>query len=194
MLQAPIETLNTLIRERRSIFPRQYTGEEIPHAVLLQLLENANWAPTHRHTEPWRFHVIRGDARQRLGQFLAEAYKAQTPEETYSETKFEKTLRQPMQASVVLAIGMQRDPQERVPEWEEIAAVACAVQNLWLSATAQGLAGYWSTPKAILGNPAFLDMAPGERCLGLFYLGTWNTEPIAGKRGSFSEKIHWIER
>ena len=194
MPQHPFETLSHLIRERRSIFPRQYTGEEIPHAVLLQLLENANWAPTHRYTEPWRFHVIRGDARQRLGQFLAEAYKAQTPEETYSEAKFEKTLRQPMQASVVLAIGMLRDPQERVPEWEEIAAVACAVQNLWLSATAHGLAGYWSTPKAILGNPAFLDMAPGERSLGLFYLGTWNTVPITGKRGSFSEKIRWIER
>jgi nitroreductase len=193
MPQHPIETLNTLIRERRSIFPRQYTGEEIPHAVLLQLLENANWAPTHRTTEPWRFHVIRGEARERLGQFLADAYQAQTPEETYSVVKYEKTLRQPMQASVVIAIGMHRDPQERVPEWEEIAAVACSVQNLWLSACAYGLAGYWSTPKSMLGSPAFLQTAPGERCLGLFYLGTWQPEPITGKRGAIREKIRFLD-
>jgi len=193
MPQHPTDALNRLIRERRSIFPRQYTGEAIPDAVLLQLLENANWAPTHRHTEPWRFHVIRGDARQRLGQFLADAYQAQTPKESFSAAKHEKTLRQPMQASVVIAIGMQRDPQERVAEWEEIAAVACAVQNLWLSASAYGLAGYWSTPKSILGNPAFLQSAPGERCLGLFYLGTWLSEPLTGKRGNIIDKIRYID-
>jgi len=194
MLDNSIVGLSTVIRNRRSIFPRQYTGEEIPHAVLLQMLENANWAPTHRNTEPWRFHVILGTALERLGQFLAEAYKARTPEVEFSAAKYDKTLRQPMLASVVIAIGMQRDPQERVPEWEEIAAVACAVQNLWLSATALGLAGYWSTPKAILGTPDFLNTAPGERCLGLFYLGTWSPEPQPCKRGLIGEKVTWIER
>ncbi|MBI1193779.1 MAG: nitroreductase [Bacteroidetes bacterium] len=184
--------MNTVIRNRRSIFPRQFTGETIPRALLLQLLENANWAPTHRHTEPWRFHVIQGEARERLGQFLAEAYRANTPESEFSAAKYEKTLRQPMQASAVIAIGMQRDLQERVPEWEEIAAVACAVQNLWLSATALGLAGYWSTPKAMLGTPAFLATAPGERCLGLFYLGTWIPEAAPGKRSPIDEKVRWI--
>ncbi len=185
------EDLSELIRRRRAVNPRFFTGGEITDETILRLLDNANWAPTHRHTEPWRFRVIRGEARQKLGNHLASQYKDSTTEADFSLVKYNKTLNQPMQAAAVIAICMQRDPQQRVPEWEEIAAVACAVQNLWLSAVAMGLAGYWSTPKSIVNDQIFLGLQPGERCLGLFYLGTWNPEELPTKRGAVSEKIHW---
>ena len=44
---------------------------------------------------------------------------------------------------------MQRDPKESVPEWEEIASVAMAVQNMWLMAQELNLGGYWSSPLII---------------------------------------------
>ena len=64
------DQINQLIRNRRSVFPPMFTDQPIDKAIIKQLLENANWAPTHRFTEPWRFKVLRNNAKQRLGQFL----------------------------------------------------------------------------------------------------------------------------
>ena len=45
-----------------------------------QILENANWAPNHKKTEPWRFKVFRGAALERLSDYLGEWYRANTAE------------------------------------------------------------------------------------------------------------------
>jgi len=71
--------LSELIRKRRSIFPKTYNDQPIDQAIIEELLENANWAPTHRKTEPWRFQVVQGDALKRLSDYLGEAYKKDTP-------------------------------------------------------------------------------------------------------------------
>ena len=103
-----------------------------------------------------------------------------------------KTRNNPLRASAVIAIIMQRDPDERIPEWEEIASVAAAVQNMWLTCTAHGIGAYWSTPQAILQGTGFLGLGEGERCLGLFYMGHYDREEIPGKRGSIEEKVEWV--
>jgi nitroreductase len=95
----------------------------------------------------------------------------------------------------VITIGMARRGGAKIPEVEEIEAVACAVQNLALSATAAGLAGYWSSPP-IVGTRQFLDwlgMGPEDRCLGLFYLG-WprlGFVPHKATRSPIEEKLTW---
>ncbi len=188
------DALSRLIRERRAVFPRFYTAGEISETVILELLENANWAPSHRHTEPWRFKIVRGMALERLGRYMAERYREMSPEESFSQTQFDKMLERPLQASAVIAICMQRDEEQRVPEWEEIAAVGCAVQNLWLSASARGLAGYWSSPKTMVSDQLFFDLKENERCLGLFYLSTWEAAELPSRRGPIEGKISWIDR
>jgi len=70
-----IDTITEIIKRRRSVFPISYTDEEVPKEVIQQLLENANYAPTHKLTEPWRFIVFRAAAKKRLGQELARIYK-----------------------------------------------------------------------------------------------------------------------
>ncbi len=87
---------------------------------------------------------------------------------------------------------MQRDPKESVPEWEEIAAVACAVQNIWIACGQLGLGGYWSSPKSIENMHEFTPMADGERCLGLFYLGYHNQPRMTRNRTPWQEKVVWI--
>jgi nitroreductase len=186
------EQLSSIIRGRRAVFSRHYTGADIDRQTILELLENANWAPTHRHTEPWRFYVVTGEGRLRLGRYMAGRYRAITPEESFSEQRFSTIESQPLKASAVIGLGMRRDPQERVPEWEEIAALGAAVQNLWLSAWARGLAGYWSTPATMVGDQAFFGMEPGERCMGLFYLSTWEPEELPSRRGPIEDKLRWI--
>lgn len=186
------EQATELIRRRRAIFPKTYIDRPIPRAIIEEVLENANWAPTHKFTEPWRFRVFTGEALPRLGERLAELYKAATPEAEFSPKKYDKNLKKPQRSGCVIAICMQRDPEERVPEWEEIAAVACAVQNMWLTCTAHGIGSYWSSAKALQTDRDFLNLTEGERCLGLFYMGYHELPELPGKRGPVAEKVTWM--
>ena len=68
---------------------------------------------------------------------------------------------------------MSRQKEERIPEIEEIEAVACAIQNMQLTATAYGIGSFWSSPKIIYSDSmkAFLELEEKDKCLGLIYLG-----------------------
>lgn len=185
-------TINQLIRERRSVFPKMYNDRPIEKSILLEILENANRAPTHKFTEPWRFKVMTGAALVRLGDELGEKYR-QSAGGQFSEMKYEKTKLKPTQSSCVIAICMQRDLEERVPEWEEIAAVACAVQNMWLTCTAYGIGSYWSSPKTIQYMSDFLHLEKEEYCMGFFYMGYYDKEIPVSPRGPISEKVVWMD-
>lgn len=185
--------IEKIIHQRRSVFPDQFTGEEISKETIIQLLEAANRAPSHKKTEPWRFKILQGDALQSLGVFLSETYKKVTPTEKISDFKSSKLLKNPSKAGAIIAICMQRDPKERVPEWEEIAATAMAVQNIWLLATELGLGGYWSSPGLIKYMHEFFDLAQGEKCLGFFYLGHYNPiDSNTSEKGSIDQKCSWL--
>lgn len=186
------EQLNELIAHRRAVFPNTYLDKPIPREIIEQILENANWAPTHKRTEPWRFVVLTGKALERLSDFLGQWYAANTPAEKFSEAQRKKIAEKPIQSACAIAICMKRDPKESLPEWEELAAVAAAVQNMWLTCTAYGIGCYWSTPEPALASGEFLSLGEGERCLGYFYMGYHQTPENAGKRGPIAEKVRWM--
>ncbi len=187
------DQLTQIIRSRRSVFPPMFSGEKIADEEVMELLENANWAPNHKKTEPWRFRVFNGPSLQKLSDYLGDYYEKNTPPEAFSQKKLEKTRKKPLMCSHIIAICMQRDPEERLPEWEELSAVSCAVMNLWLSVTAKGFGGYWSSPKAILEADEFLELEKGEQCWGLFYLGIPKEGlELKGDRGNIEEKVKWI--
>ncbi|MEM1326118.1 MAG: nitroreductase [Bacteroidota bacterium] len=189
-----LQDISHLIQKRRMLSPPLFTGETIPKATIEQLLENANWAPTHRKTEPWRFHIVSGAARATLGDHFQAIYKKQIPEAYFNERKYKKLKDKTLQSSHIIVIGMQRDPKESVPEWEEVAAVACAIQNFWLSAEAAGLGGYWSSPALQMTHIGdHIPLAEGETCLGFFYLGVSKDVELQGQRGDWREKVKWLE-
>jgi Nitroreductase len=67
------EEINHLIRNRRSVFPKQFiAGKKIPDNIIEQILINATYAPTHKQTEPWFFKVFTGDGLQRFADFQSE--------------------------------------------------------------------------------------------------------------------------
>jgi nitroreductase len=187
-------TINDIIQNRRSIFPKSYDpNREISTELILQILENANAAPSHRLTEPFRFEILRGSSKQELANFLFTDYVKNTPVEEQSETKMKKMQENPLLSNVVIVLKMKRHA-DLVPEWEEIAAVAMAVQNMWLTCTALGIGAYWSSPAPMVkrgGN--FLKLDADEQCLGLFYMGYPKTDtPFpAPKRTPIAEKIIW---
>ena len=179
-----------LIRKRRAVFPAQYNDKAISKENIRKILEAANWAPTHKKTEPWRFKVVMGDALDRLGNFMAETYVKTTVKP--KKIKIKKNREKPVQSGAVILICMQRDPMESIPEWEEIAATAMAVQNMWLACTELEIGCYWSSPALISEMGQFTDLNPGERCLGLFYMGYFDGDLPEGARGPIAEKVEWI--
>lgn len=179
-----------LIKRRRAVFPAQYNDKPISRETLELILEAANWAPSHKKTEPWRFKVMQGDSKAKLGMFLS--YKYMDIEQKPKQMKVKKLLENPRSAAVVIGICMQRDLQERLPEWEEIAATAMAVQNMWLCCTELGIGCYWSSPGMIVYMDEFFDLNDGEKCLGFLYMGYYDEEIPEGSRTPIVDKVQWL--
>lgn len=182
--------IQEIIKNRRSVFPVSFNREEISKEQINLLLEAANWAPTHKRTEPWRFKVLRGESLEQLGQFLSEKYVE--TEKRPKKIKIKKLRENPKKAQAIIAICMQRDLKAQLPEWEEIAATAMAVQNMWLTCTELGIGAYWSSPGLISYMDEFFDMAEGERCLGFFYLGNYDSTAPKMERASVESKTVWL--
>ena len=185
--------LTELIHRRRSIFPPMFTGERIDDEVIKKILANANQAPSHKKTNPWRFHVITGEGLQKLADFFQTTYKSHISSEEFKEMKYKKLGTNPLKASHVIAIGAKLSPESGLPEWEEIAAVAASIQNLYLSVTASSLGGYWSSPVLMIKHiDQFIDLDENERCLGFFYIGVpQEALDLDVDKGDVSEKIKW---
>ena len=89
---------------------------------------------------------------------------------------------------------MEREEAERIPEIEEVQAVACSVQNMYLTCTAYGIGGYWSSPKFIYSDEMkkFLGLGEKDRCLGLFYMGYPQGEWPKSHRKPLEYVTEWI--
>ena len=190
------DSLNTLIKSRRSIFQNDFTGEKVPAEIIRQVLENANWAPTHKLTEPWRFVVYSGEGLQKLATLQAEFYKKITTEDhTFKEERYQNLLTKPLLSSHIIVVGMKRDPKHAIPEIEEVGAVFCAVQNMYLTLPAYNLAGYLSTGGITYFKNAQLlfGWGPEDKLIGFFHIGFPKREYKATSRKPVDEKILWIE-
>lgn len=162
-----------LIRDRRTIYPKDFSPQPVTRQEVEALLANAVWAPSHGLTQPWRFTVFMGFARQRLADFLGETYRSRTPPEKFLQRKLDNLTQRPLQSGAVIGIGMARDPRGRINERDELFAVACAVQNMHLTCTALGLGGFWATGAPMTGEAMrdFLGLGPQDQALGLFHVG-----------------------
>lgn len=190
-----IDEVNKLIRERRSVFPRDYTGEVVDDAIIRQMLENANWAPNHKLTEPWRFVIFSGEGRRKLGFFQGELYKKKTlADGTFNDERYHGLMTKPMESSHVIAVGMKRDEKKRVPEWEELGAVFCAIENMYLTATAYGIGCYLSTGGITTeeGAKAFFGFGEEDKLCGFLHVGVPSKQNVSSTRRPVEQKATWI--
>ena len=189
-----VEEINSLIRNRRSTFPAQYdTTKKVDDEIVKQILENATWAPNHGQTEPWKFVVFTGEGLQKLATFQSEFYKKDSGE-NFKEATYKNLSANPLKASHVIAICLKRDPNKKFPEQEEIAAVSCAVQNMYLTVTAYGLGGYWTTGGVTYkpGAKEFFGLGEDDKLLGFFYIAHVAAPSPQGKRKPVEEKSEWV--
>ena len=189
------ELFNTLARTRRSVFPDQMdAGKKVDDAIVHEILTNACWAPNHGQTEPWHFTVFTGGGLQKLADFQSELYKETTPN-GFKEATYQKLQVTPQKASHVIAIGMKRTTTKNIPEIEDIAAVAYAVENIYLSVTAYGLGGYWTTGGVTYREQAkaFFGLGEQDKLLGFFYIGHIAVPSPSAKRAPIEEKVKWVK-
>jgi nitroreductase len=173
-----LSEITEVIRNRRTIYPEQFSDRKVHKEQIELILQNAQWAPTHGNTQPWRFHVFMDQSKERLSQFLGTTYLALTPKELQNDAKLAKLMRRPILSSAVIAVSMSRQKEKKIPEIEEVEAVACAIQNMHLTCTAYDIGLFWSTPKLIYSKEMndFLGLSEEDKCLGLIYLGYPNIE------------------
>ena len=137
---------NELIRDRRTIGPEKYSDRRVHREVVEEILRNGTWAPTHGMTQPWRFKVFIGDGVKRIADKMPLWYKDYVGEQKFSQKKYDKLVARGGKCSVLIAVTMVADPNGRIPEIEEVQAVACAVQNMYLTCSAHGIGAKYSTP------------------------------------------------
>lgn len=161
--------LKAIIEKRRSVFPKNYSETPIKEEILAEILNSANFAPNHKKTKPWRLKVFRNEEKKQLGEKLAEIYKATVTPQNFLEKKYFDISNKISMSDAIVTISVNFSGL--LPEWEEIAATAMAVQNMYLTATANEIGCYWSTPGMIRHLNEFLELEENQRCYGLFYLG-----------------------
>lgn len=192
-MENKFEIISEVIKQRRTVKPSKMNGKIIPDEQVKQLLELADWAPTHKHTEPWRFIVYPGAKAREFVSSHAELYRRSTPEDKFNNDKYEKILANGNNISHIILCIMKRDEQHRVPVIEEISASAAAMQNILLAAASFDIASFWSTGGMTHTDEMkeFLGLNMDDNVMGLIYLG-YTDSTYEGKRTiPLEQKVTW---
>lgn len=190
-------TIDEWIRQRKSTFINGLKeGGLIPDEIIEKLLENATWAPSHGLVQAWNFKVYTGKGLESFYSIQQEIYKAITPVSKFNQEKYSKIPGKSKKVSHVIVVIARRDPNKRFPKQEDLVSVACAVQNIYLSMQAYGVAGYLSTGDICYAEPMrrYLGLAEDDECIGFLTLGIAdeNYKRPERKRVSVTEKTEWI--
>lgn len=187
--------LETIIKHRRNIKPQFFTSDVIPDQEIKDILESANWAPTHGFTEPWRFVVFSGSSRQDFATFQSDTYRSKATSESFQKIKYDKLLSTPPLASHIIAVVVKNTEHTKIPFLEEIVAVSCSVQNILLSAAEKNIAVHWTTGGVTYSDEMkiYLGFEKKDTILGFLYLGRSNDKinQKGNRRSGMENKIIW---
>lgn len=157
---------------RRSVAPHRL-GEPGPsEAEIETLLTVAARVPDHGRLVPWRFVLIAGEARHRIGRTIEAAFRADNPQCSPETLAFEAN--RLARAPAVVAVVSRAKPHVKIPEWEQVLSAGAVCATLLHAATALGYGASWLTEwyaydRRILDA---LGLEPVERIAGFVHIGT----------------------
>lgn len=180
-----------------AIHNRQSVGklkqDPVPREIIEKLLSAAVQAPNHYKVRPWRFVVMTGEGRNRLGDVMAASEQENNPD--FPQEAFDKARSLPLRSPVLIAVAADKPTEEKVLEIENVSAVSAACQNLLLAAHALGLGAKWRTGKWARDPKVkeFLGLEPDQHIVGFLYIGypEFTNEPP--QRMSFDDRTTWME-
>ncbi len=180
-----------VIHQRHS--QKKVKPDAIPRHLIEQLLDAAVQAPNHYKVRPWRFVVLTGEARHRLGDVMSASLRGRHPE--FPQEAFNKAHDTPLQAPVVIAVGVDKPSEAKVSQIENICAAAAATENLLLAAQALGLGAKWRTGEWAedVKVKEFLGFQPDQYIIGFIYVGYPEFVEPYPPRPSFEEHTVWME-
>jgi nitroreductase len=186
------------IRQRRTI--KQFLPQPVPRSVLQELIDLAVWAPNHRLTEPWRFYVLDGAARSKLGviaaQITVEKIMGSGGEIDAATRKGEEAALTWSSVPTLLYVTSVRDANPEIDQ-ENYGAVCCALQNLALAAHAADIGTSWSSG-AVAMAPALHELVgagDNEQLVGLIRVGFLDPAiaPPKSRRKAGSANTTWVD-
>lgn len=183
-----------VIKTRRSIF--SFTEQPVSKDLIEQIIEAGTWAPSHFRTEPWRFFVLEGDGRKKLGRTLAEvaAQSMDDPTSEGSKMRLDKIASKPLDAPVVIAVGVEPSDFPRAIRVEEYGAVNACIQNMLLAAHGLGLGSFWRTGRDTYDPSVkkLFGLSDQGDILGFISIGYPEGEIQPGKRKPYADVTTWI--
>jgi nitroreductase len=139
---------------------------------LEMMFQSALRAPDHAWLQPWRFLVIEGEAREKLGQVFQSALLAKDPDADVAAR--EKALAAPLRAPMLVVVICCYGEHPKVPREEQLLSAGCAAHAMLLAAEAQGYAGIWRTGSYASDPLVYreLGLAETESIVGFLYFGS----------------------
>jgi nitroreductase len=158
------------VLQQRVSVPR--LGGDVPSKDVLQnIFKAALRVPDHAQLRPWRFLLISGDSREKLGDLFVRAQLEDAPE--LSSTAIEKARSKTLRAPLIIAIVAKTQTHPKVPEIEQLLSAGASVQNMLLAAHAQGIGAMWRTGGMAYHSTvlAGLGLISREKLIGFLYIG-----------------------
>lgn len=167
--------------------------DPVPRELIEKLLDAAVQAPNHYKVRPWSFVVLTGEALHRLGHVMSDSLRERHPDVT--PEVFDKAHATPLQAPVVIAVGVDKPSEAKVSEIENICAAAAATQNILLAAEALGLGSKWRTGDWAndVKVKQFLGFQPDQYLIAFVYIGYPEAAVAYPPRLSFEDRTVWME-
>lgn len=179
------------IHGRRTI--SKVKTDAIPRDVIEKLLSAGVQAPNHHKVRPWRFVVLTGDGRKRLGDVMAASFLERNP--ATPPEGLDKTRALPLRAPVLIAVGVDKPADSKIIEVENISAASAAAQNILLAANSLGLGVIWRTGEWARDAKVkkFLGFEADQHIVGFIYIGYPDITPEPYVRQGFEDRVVWME-
>ncbi|WP_235837719.1 nitroreductase family protein [Chitinasiproducens palmae] len=129
-------------------------------------------APDHGRLRPWRFVVVRGDARAELGEVMVELACQREPATPREEQAWRRE--RAFAAPVIVVLGASVEARPGIPATEQLLSVAAAAMNMLNAAHALGYGAFWVTGPDTYDRDlhAALDFEPDEQVVGFLLIGS----------------------
>ena len=177
---------------RDRVSNNQLTEPAPSHDEWWDILDAASRAADHGNLKPWRFKIYEGDARRKVGEVYWRHAKSEV--EQLSDDKADVFIKKAFRAPAILLVYADIIDHPKVPEFEQLMAVAASSQQVLLGVEALGYAGIWRTGPAVFTDDAKeqLGLEANQQVVGLIYVGTPSVQAKRVEDTGVAERIVFV--